>query len=115
MELKTKLDQMLYDLVNMWFPAYEGLDPGGVTLRVMFGDPLPVDRVAVLKEILDLLAAKVISVQYAQRLVRERLGYDIPTDMMAQIVEEQGQLLDAAGGRLEAEAAATTTPAGAEI
>jgi len=105
MELKTKIDQMLYDIVNKWAPAYEGLDPGGITLSVTFDDPLPTDRVATLGEILQMLTAKIISIQYAQQLIREKLGYNIPSDMLEQIVAEQGQLLDAAGQRLGEEAA----------
>lgn len=106
MELKTKVDQMLFDLVNKWFVAYEGLNPGGVSLKVMFDDPLPTDRKATLDEIIALVTAKLISIAYAQRLVRERLGIEIPADMLTEIAAEQTQLLDAAGGRLAQEASA---------
>lgn len=114
MELKTKTDQMLYDLVNKWFPAYEGLNPQGVSLAVMFDDPLPTDRVATLAEILQMLAAKVISIKFAQQLIKERLGYNIPDNMMAEMVAEQAQILDAAGQRLDQEAAGTDS-GGAEV
>lgn len=114
MELKTKIDQMLFDVVNKWAPAYEKLDPGGVSLGITFDDPLPTDRVATLNEILQMLAAKIISIQFAQKLIRDKLGYDIPADMLEQIVAEQTQLLDAAGGRL-AEEAADGGAAGAEV
>lgn len=113
MELKTKVDQFLFDLVNKWFVAYEGLNPQGVTLSIMFDDPLPTDRVATLNEIVALLAAKIISIAFAQKLVRDKLGIDIPADEMATIAKEQADLLDAAGGRIAAEAAATNVP-GAE-
>lgn len=105
-EIKSKLDQMVYDLVNMWIPAYEGLDPRGLRLQTTFGDPLPVDRQAALNEITGLLNAKVISIAYAQHLVRERLGYSIPEDMLEQVLAEQAQLLDAIGARLDQEAGA---------
>lgn len=105
MELKTKLDQMLYDIVNKWAPAYERIDPAGVTLSVTFDDPLPTDRVATLAEITGMLAAKIISIKYAQHLVKERLGYNIPAGMMEEIAAEQAALLDAAGSRLDQEAA----------
>jgi hypothetical protein len=114
MELKTKVDQMLFDLVNKWFVAYESLNPAGVSLAVMFDDPLPTDRVATLTEIITLLEAKIISIAFAQKLVRDRLGISIPADMLAEITAEQTSLLDAAGRRLDTEAAATD-PAGAEI
>jgi Phage portal protein, SPP1 Gp6-like len=100
-ELKTVMQQLFYDIVNMWLPAYEGIDPGGITLNVTFGDPMPVNRVEVLAEITELLKANIISIEFAQKLVVERLGYEIPADMLASVVAEQGQLLDATGTRLE--------------
>lgn len=103
LEFKTKLEQFLFDWVNKWAVAFEGVNPQGLSLAVTFGNPLPVDRVAVLKEIIDMVTAKLISLQFAQNLIRERLGYDIPTDMMAQIIAEQQQMLDAVGARLDTE------------
>jgi len=110
MELKTKVDQMLFDLVNKWFVAYEGLNPGGVSLAVMFDNPLPTDRVATLNEIIQLLGAKIISIAFAQQLVRDRLGISIPANMLAEIAAEQAQLLDAVGQRVDQEAALTPPP-----
>jgi len=112
LELKGKLEQFLYDWVNKWAVAFESVNPMGLSLAVTFGDPLPLDRVAVLKEITDMLTAKVISIQFAQKLIRERLGYDIPTTMLAEIVAEQQQMLDAVSARLDTEAGGG--PAGGE-
>lgn len=104
-ELKSKMEQLLFDLVNMWFPVYEGLDPKGVTLRMTFGDPLPPDRKAILAEITEMVTAGLISKAFAAQLLRERLGYDIPKDDQAAAAEEQAQTLDATGVRLDAAAA----------
>lgn len=105
LEIAGKTDQMLYDIVNMWLPAYEGLgDPGGVTVLTQFDDPLPRDRKAILDEIVQLVTNKIISVQYAQKLVQERLGYEIPADEFNNLVDEQNQMLDSVGTRLDAEA-----------
>lgn len=98
--LKSKLDQLLYDLLNGWLPAFEEFTPSGVIVNAMFREPLPADRAAVLKEILGMVEAKVISIAFAQSMIRERLGYQIPPDMLSQIVAEQSQLLDAAGARI---------------
>jgi hypothetical protein len=110
-ELKGKLDQMWYDIVNMWLPAYESVDPKGLQLLTTFGDPLPVDRAATLKEILDMVTAKLIPIQFAQKLVQEKLGYQIPAEAFNQLVAEQGQMLDATGMRLDAAAAGGPPPA----
>ena len=104
-DLKTKMEQMLYDLVTMWMAVYEGLDAKGVTLQLTFGDPLPVDRKAVLAEITEMVTAKLIPIEFAQVLLRERLGYNIPDDAMASMVAEQTQMLDPTGTRLDAAAA----------
>ena len=99
-ELKGKTEQMLYDLINMWLPAYEGFTPNGVELSMTFDDPLPKDRPAILKEILDMVAAKIISLAYAQELIKERLGFDIPADVLNQMAKENQTLLDSVGGRI---------------
>lgn len=103
-ELQSKLNQMAFDILTMWMPAYEEIEPQGMTVVASFGDPLPVDRAAALKEIIEMLKNRIISVQYAQQLVREKLGYDIPTGELATIISEQERLLDAVGARFEQEA-----------
>jgi len=111
-ELRGRTEQMLFDLVNMWLPAYEAYTPTGIKLVMTFDDPLPVDRAAVLKEILDMVAAKIIPIAFAQKLIKERLGYDIPADALAQMAAENQQLLDSVGGRLGAEEAGGNPNAG---
>lgn len=103
-EIKSKMEQMLYDLVTMWFAVYEGLDAKGVSLELTFGDPLPVDRKAVLEEIIQMVTAKLIPIEFAQVLLQERLGYNIPVDAMEKIMSEGQQMLDPTGARLDAEA-----------
>lgn len=103
-EIQSKLNQMAFDILNMWLPAYEGIAPEGMMIKSSFGDPLPVDRVAALAEIMTMLTNRVISIEYAQQLIREKLGYDIPTDELARVVSEQERLLDAVGVRAEEEA-----------
>jgi hypothetical protein len=102
-ELSSKLTQMLFDMVNMWFPAYEGWQPLQVQPSVQFGSPIPIDRAATLKEILDMVAARVISIDFAQKAIAEKLGYTFPADMLQTIVSEQETLLDATGQRLATE------------
>jgi hypothetical protein len=100
-ELKGKSDQMLYDIVNGWLPAYEGVDPKGLQVLCTFGDPLPVNRAEVLKEIIDMVTAQLIPIQFAQKLVQEKLGYQIPADAFNQLVAESSQMLDATGARID--------------
>jgi hypothetical protein len=109
-ELASKLGQLLFDLMTMWLPAYEGWTPLLVQPGVVFGDPLPVDRAAVLKEILDMVAAKVVSVEWAQTELAKRLGYKFPADMLKSILAEESALLDATGARLDAAADPSAAP-----
>jgi hypothetical protein len=107
LELAGQLNHLLFDLLNAWLPTYEGFNGQGVEIEVEFSDPLPMDRAAVLKEILDMLTAKVISIEFAQQVIHERLGYNFPVDMLQQLMNEQQQLLDQVGARLDAAAAGT--------
>lgn len=107
-ELNSKLTQLLHDLVNMWYPAYEGYTPPMVDPTVTFGNPLPLDRAAALKEILDMVAANVVSREWAAQTISERLGYTFPAGMLATVIKEQEQLVDATGARIASDAGATT-------
>jgi len=104
-ELKSRLDQMFYDIVNMWLPAFEATPATGLGFTWTFGDPLPVDRAAVLKEVIDMVTAKLIPISFAQKILQEKLGYEIPADALAQVASEQTTLLDSVAPRLEEEAA----------
>jgi hypothetical protein len=104
-ELESKLTQMLFDLTQMWFPAYEGWPAMQVQPSVHFGNPIPLDRAATLKEILDMVTARVIPIAFAQSVIKEKLGYAIPTDALAQIVKEQETMLDATGLRATTDSA----------
>jgi hypothetical protein len=103
-ELISKLTHMLHDLLTMWVPAYEQITPPLLQPVVTFGDPIPTDRAATLAEILQMVAAKVVSIEWAQTELANKLGYVFPTNMLAAIVAEDAQLLDATGARIDAAA-----------
>jgi hypothetical protein len=79
-------DQMFFDLVNGWFPAYESTSFGDARVRACFGDKLPVDRKAKFDELLAMLNAKIISVPFF-RAEMTKLGYKFPEDMDADILK----------------------------
>jgi hypothetical protein len=95
-EMLSVYDHMLYDLTTMWFPAYEGVSAPGVMVGAVVGDPLPVDRAAKTKEIIDLVAAQLIPAEVA-RVELIKLGWDIPGDAANTIIEEQTALAMALG------------------
>lgn len=89
LEILGVMDQMLYDLQTMWFPAYEGLnfDPT-ISVTSMVKDPMPENRQAVLDEILSLLDADAITIDMA--VVRlTKLGWEFPTDALKLLMEQK--------------------------
>jgi hypothetical protein len=101
------LTQMLFDLLNGWAPAYEGRQPieGQFDVNVTFGDPMPVDRASVIAEIIDLITAKIIDVQFAQEYLSTKLGFQFPSDLLARMAAANQAELDAQATRLGLEAA----------
>ena len=107
-ELASKLTQLLYDLHNMWFPVYEAWTPLQVQPGVVFGDPLPPDRNAVITEVMALLTpVQLVSKEWAVAYLAEKLGYDFPIDMLTTAAAEAQATLDAEGARIAQEAGQT--------
>lgn len=82
--VKDVFDHILYDL-KAWFKALEGVDLVNVEVITAFGDKMPRNRDAEMKELFELLEAKVISVQFFQTMLVEKFGYKLPDDIMTQI------------------------------
>jgi len=95
-EMLGTYDHMFWDITNGWFPAYEGLNPGGVIVGSVVGDPLPVDRSSKINELIQLVTAQLIPAEFA-RLELIKLGYDIPADAANTILEEQTAITMALG------------------
>lgn len=95
-EILSVTDHMLYDLATMWFPVYEEIDTPARPVSIV-DDPLPVNRKAVLDEVLALLSSDppLISAEYARTLLSEKLGYDFPDEMANAVVEEAAAIAEA--------------------
>lgn len=81
------LQQMFYNLLG-WFQAY---DPGAMIPEVdvdIAKSKLPANRTEVLNELNNMLDRKIISRAFYRQQVKE-LGYDIPENMEAEILEEK--------------------------
>jgi hypothetical protein len=102
------LTQFLWDLLNGWAPAYEGRQPieGVFAINVTFGDPMPVDRAAVIAEIVALLGAGIIDPQFAQEYLSDKLGFNFPKDLLARMTAAAATALDAEAARLGLDAGA---------
>jgi hypothetical protein len=109
-ELLGRLDQMLYDILTMWLPLDGTSTPPGLMVTNSFGDPLPRDRAAILKEVTDLVSAGLATIPWAIDYLARMLGFQFPPEMIAELASEN---VASVGGRIATEAAGDTsgTPA----
>jgi hypothetical protein len=105
-ELLSRLDQMFFDIMTMWMPVDGTSVPAGLTVINSFADPLPIDRAGTLDEILKLVAAGLMSREFAIDYIAAKLGYQFPADMLAKVASEQ----DTIASRLYAELAGSGIP-----
>jgi hypothetical protein len=85
--LLDTMNQLFYDLVNMWYPAYEQTTFDGVSVNCVVGTGVPVDREARFAELNDMLDRGVIDTEY-YRSEAKKLGYTFPDDMSARATAE---------------------------
>lgn len=69
-----KWDQMGYDLINGWFPAFEGVQPNGAKFTATVGDPMPINRETYVAECIDLYQADLITLEEVRDRL-EKIGY----------------------------------------
>jgi hypothetical protein len=64
--------QLFYDLVQMWFPTYEGLNFTDVIVTPVLGDKLPVNRAAEVTMVNELVVTGVMSAASARQYLAKR-------------------------------------------
>jgi hypothetical protein len=105
--IRDKHDQMFYDLLHMWGPAYERLSvPEGTTVTAVMGDKLPLNREQRFNELVVMLQNKVVDTQYFREEMT-KLGYEFPDDLATRVAAEQ-LTVDPVSARLGQELAAQT-------
>lgn len=91
------MDQMFYDITNMWFPAYEQLATNVVVeVTNVVGDPMPQNREAKIAEILTLVTSvpPLITIEMAQSELAT-LGYVFPDNAATQVLDDARNLTGA--------------------
>lgn len=68
-------DQMFYDIVTMWLPAYEQIATDGSTVVSIVDDPMPVNRDAKIQEVILLYTSGVITLPMVVKVLQD-LGYE---------------------------------------
>lgn len=68
-------DQMFYDIVTMWLPAYEQIATNGSSVVSIVDDPMPVNRDAKIQEVILLYTSGVITLPMVVKVLQD-LGYE---------------------------------------
>jgi hypothetical protein len=96
-------DQMFYDILTQWMPAYEETQFPEIAVNCVVGDAIPVDREGRFAELNDMLDRGVIDTAY-YRLEAAKLGYTFPTTLAATAKAEfDERQQDQFGARLDSE------------
>lgn len=101
-------DQMFFDLLNMWLPAYEGIDCAGTAAVLVVGSPIPEDKDALIKEILDLVDKGIVSAEWARDQIAELRGYDFGVEgemenTIRSEMQARAKAIDPFASRMDAE------------
>src|SRR6185312_1563504 len=107
-ELMTVLDEMGNDLLQMWAAVDGAVIADDISVSNGFDDPLPIDRNGIVTEVTTLVKQGLMSKEYAVQVLKEKLGYNFPTNMLDQITADA----DAEAARVNAELAAGVNPDG---
>jgi hypothetical protein len=100
-ELKSRLDQFLYDLLTGWLPAYDGYTDNGVRVTAEFGPALPVNASEIVELLASLVEKKIVSAEWARDFLTEKLGWTFESTEGGAIAAEAQALLDPTGARLD--------------
>lgn len=106
--LVTTLNQMHYDLVSMWIPAFEKWDTMGVIVSVVFEDPMPVNEQQEIQDMVLLWTSDLILTEMAVEKL-SKMGWRYPagmsTDEIVAALEEQTtrktKAIDPYGGQMQ--------------
>lgn len=87
-------DQLFYDLLHMWMPAYEGVSSEAVVVSSIVGDPLPKPPKGIVsqEQVIALLAAKIITTEEARDLLIRELGVGLLSADSSAVLSEQKDL-----------------------
>jgi len=90
-------DQIGYDLVHDWIPAFEQIDSPDTVWTTTFGDPMPVNREAKIAELINLKTANLLLIDEARQVMKE-LGYKYSSGLTEKLIQEATDLATAAAG-----------------
>ena len=95
MNVLSTWDQLLYDLANSWLPEYEKVPSAGIPVVSVCDDPMPVNREAVVQELMLLFTSGVITLQMVQQEL-SKLGYKFQAGDAELALQQQAIIAGAA-------------------
>lgn len=96
--IQGKWEQIGYDLIHGWIPAFEGLNSENSVFKPTFGDPMPINRDTYIQETVDLFTADMIT--YDEMRIRlEKVGYARFSGAEQKLLDQAAKKADAAGGQ----------------
>lgn len=91
-------DQMIYDLLHQWLPAFEDLNGHEeITAACVVGDPMPENREARIQEVMLLQAAGLITIAQAQAEL-SKFGYTFASGDETKVIAEAAAIAKATSG-----------------
>lgn len=78
--LYITLNQLFYDLVSMWIPAYEGWQTNGAKVVALFDNPMPVNEAQKIQDVVLLRQSNLILTSMAVDALSE-MGWKYPPEM----------------------------------
>ena len=104
-----KWDQIGYDLIHGWLPAFEGIDSEATEFTSTFGDPMPLDRDAYVKELIELYSSGLLLIDEVREKL-EKIGYKYSSDLTDKLLEEASKKATAEQGEPETDELGADAP-----
>jgi hypothetical protein len=82
--------QMYFDITTGFLPAYEGITSDAYA-EPSYGNVLPDDKAAQIKEILEIVAAGLADAEWGRTEIARIRGYDFGNGMAARVLSEQAE------------------------
>jgi len=95
--LGGKWDQIGYDLLNGWIPAFENLNCGGTKWTTIFDDPMPINRESYVNELIQLSVMNLITLQEVRDKL-EAIGYENTEGIVEELYEQMSRRATAQSG-----------------
>lgn len=85
------VNQFFYDLVTMWYPAYESMNFGEAVPMLVFGNKLPKNSKAVIDEVLAMVTSipPVLSATTARQILKKEIGVEFAENELTRLIQEK--------------------------